>query len=281
MFRGRHEHRRLGELAATHTGVPVAHTRPMAEWPTPAAAADPGARHRAAGSSPLRNGLTAAAVVGGTLALAVPTMAISGQADQNEGAVDPATLLHLSAADAAGQAQPVVLHTAGVPAVEHSAILPPELEVAGLVKAAGLAEAAERARQRAGREAAARCDADLDGLGKVKPWARNAARFLSCLYDEPQLGGVAGRGGRSDHPSGLAVDFMVSRARGDRIAACALANQKELGVEYVLWRQRANYGDGWERMSDRGGDTANHQDHVHISFAHDAPDGDPRATRCK
>jgi hypothetical protein len=74
---------------------------------------------------------------------------------------------------------------------------------------------------------------------------------------------------------------MVSRARGDRIAACALANQKELGVEYVLWRQRANYGDGWERMSDRGGDTANHRDHVHISFAHDAPDGDPLAARCK
>ena len=74
---------------------------------------------------------------------------------------------------------------------------------------------------------------------------------------------------------------MVSGARGDRIAACALANQRELGVEYVLWRQRANYGDGWERMSDRGGDTANHEDHVHISFERDTPDGDPLATRCR
>lgn len=280
MFRGRREHRRPGGPAATHTGVPVAHAHPMGEWPTPSAATDPGARHRAAGPSPLRNGLTAAAVVGGTLALAVPAMAVGGPTDPGTDAEGPATLLHLSA-DAAAPAQPVALQMVGLPAAEHSAELPPELEVAGLVKAAGLAEVAERARKRAGREAAARCDADLDGLGKVKPWARNAARFLSCLYDEPELGGVAGRAGRSDHPSGFAVDFMVTRARGDRIAACALANQEELGVEYVLWRQRANYGDGWERMSDRGGDTANHQDHVHISFAHDAPDGDPLATRCR
>nr|WP_250558442.1 hypothetical protein [Pseudonocardia lacus] len=155
---------------------------------------------------------------------------------------------------------------------------PPQLRVSDLVKAAGLTEAA---RQRAERESAARCDADLDGLGAVKPWVRAGARFLSCLYDEPTLHGVASRGGNySDHPSGHAVDLMTGRERGDRIAACTLANQDELGVDYVIWRQRVNYGDGWEPMADRGGATANHFDHVHVSFERSAPDGRPSAELC-
>lgn len=34
----------------------------------------------------------------------------------------------------------------------------------------------------------------------------------------------------------------------------------------MIYRQRIDSGDGWERMEDRGGATANHMDHVHISF---------------
>jgi hypothetical protein len=34
----------------------------------------------------------------------------------------------------------------------------------------------------------------------------------------------------------------------------------------VIWNQRINTGSGWESMEDRGGATANHEDHVHISF---------------
>jgi hypothetical protein len=147
---------------------------------------------------------------------------------------------------------------------------PPEFSVAELLKAAGLAPGS------------ADCDADLDGLGHVKPWVRSAARFLSCLYDEPDLIGVAGRGRHSDHPSGHAVDFMTRGARGDRIAGCALANQHELGVSYVIWKQRQNYGDGWERMPDRGSATENHFDHVHVSFEHHKPTaGPPDASRCR
>ena len=155
---------------------------------------------------------------------------------------------------------------------------PPQLRVSDLVKAAGMAEDEQR---RVAREAAAHCAADLDGLGAVKPWVRAGARFLSCLYDEPTLHGVASRGGNySDHPSGHAVDLMTGRERGDRIAACVLDNQDEMGVEYVIWRQRVNYGDGWEPMADRGGATANHFDHVHVSFERSAPDGDPSAGSC-
>ena len=164
--------------------------------------------------------------------------------------------------------------------------LPPEAQVSDLVKAAGLAEAAreaerERAAEQARQAAATSCDADLGGLGAVKPWVRDAAGFLSCLYDEPSVIGVASRSsGVSDHPRGLALDLMTGREQGDRIAACAMANRDELGVDYVLWRQRADMGSGWEPMEDRGDATANHMDHVHISFRNAAPDSTPLAALC-
>jgi hypothetical protein len=88
--------------------------------------------------------------------------------------------------------------------------------------------------------------------------------------------GVAGRAGTSDHPGGLAVDFMVDRATGDRLADCALANMDALGVKYVIWKQRINHGNGWKGMEDRGGATANHFDHVHISFDRGAGGGTQR-----
>jgi hypothetical protein len=110
------------------------------------------------------------------------------------------------------------------------------------------------------------CDLDTSQLGAVKPHVRSAANFLGCTFGEPTVLGVAGRGGTSDHPSGKALDFMVDRATGNALAACALRDQKTLGVSYVIWRQRINFGSGWKPMEDRGGVTANHFDHVHVSF---------------
>jgi hypothetical protein len=110
------------------------------------------------------------------------------------------------------------------------------------------------------------CGLNTSGLGGVKPHVRAAARFLGCRFGEPTMYGVAGRAGTSDHPTGLAVDFMVDRATGDRLAACALQNRGALGISYVIWRQRINFGTGWQPMEDRGGITANHFDHVHVSF---------------
>jgi hypothetical protein len=163
----------------------------------------------------------------------------------------------------------------------------PEIaDAAGLVKAAQLAEqqvarAAEQARAEAERAAAeaeaARgpvdCDLSTSGLGAVKSNVRTAAQQLGCTFGEPTMHGVAGRAGTSDHPGGLAVDFMVDRATGDRLAACALENMDSLGVKYVIWRQRINHGSGWKAMEDRGGATANHFDHVHISFDRGAGGG--------
>lgn len=81
-----------------------------------------------------------------------------------------------------------------------------------------------------------------------------------------------------DHGSGHACDFMAStggavpsataQAHGDRVAQYVIDNAATLGVKYVIWRQRiwdARNGGGWRPMSDRGGVTANHHDHVHVS----------------
>lgn len=75
-----------------------------------------------------------------------------------------------------------------------------------------------------------------------------------------------------DHPSGRAVDIMMPRgandqALGDQIAAYLQANANSLNIEYLIWRQRIwiNGQSGWTWMADRGGVTANHYDHIHVT----------------
>lgn len=81
-----------------------------------------------------------------------------------------------------------------------------------------------------------------------------------------------------EHPEGRACDYMLSSGgavpsdeqvqRGHEIAEWARSNAERLGIMYVIYRQRiwdARSGGGWESMEDRGGATANHVDHVHIS----------------
>jgi uncharacterized protein YbdZ (MbtH family) len=58
----------------------------------------------------------------------------------------------------------------------------------------------------------------------------------------------------------------TNRPLGDALAAYVLAHRAELHVSYVIWQQRINLGGGWSPMADRGSPTANHLDHVHVSF---------------
>jgi hypothetical protein len=151
-------------------------------------------------------------------------------------------------------------------------------EARAKAKAAEEAQAKAKAAATAAAAAtSADCGLSTSGLGGVKPWVADAAEFLGCLFGRPTMLGVGGRGGASDHPTGLAVDFMVSSAVGDRLAACALRNKDALGITYVIWKQRINYGSGWKGMEDRGSATANHMDHVHVSFGSSAPGGKPVA----
>ncbi|WP_435771129.1 hypothetical protein [Nocardioides sp. SYSU DS0651] len=76
---------------------------------------------------------------------------------------------------------------------------------------------------------------------------------------------------RSDgeHAQGIAVDIMVSGARGWEVAEFVRANYAALGVNYVIYAQKIwsvdRSGEGWRGMSDRGSATANHYDHVHVT----------------
>ena len=78
------------------------------------------------------------------------------------------------------------------------------------------------------------------------------------------------------HNTGMSVDFMVpvGSTKGDELSEYITKNMKELGVYYVIWKQRFYipqhniYGPAntWNLMPGRGGVTANHYDHVHVSF---------------
>ncbi|GLZ09159.1 peptidoglycan-binding protein LysM [Actinomadura sp. NBRC 104412] len=93
----------------------------------------------------------------------------------------------------------------------------------------------------------------------------------------PTIGCFRGGVDAQDHATGTACDFMVStggsmpsangRAQGDRTAQYAISNASRLGIKYVIWRQRIYdmRSPGWRMMANRGGITANHYDHVHIS----------------
>jgi uncharacterized protein YgiM (DUF1202 family) len=79
-----------------------------------------------------------------------------------------------------------------------------------------------------------------------------------------------------DHPSGRALDLMIpsytskaGKALGSQVAAWARANAKALGIQYVIWNQHIwniqRDKEGWRYMADRGGDSANHKNHVHVT----------------
>ena len=162
-----------------------------------------------------------------------------------------------------------VISTADVNALQQA-------DTAKLVKAAGLNEAAASAR--AAQEArvadspevrGTRCAPDLAGLAGVKPWVSTAGTELRCIFDVHTVGGLGGRPNVSDHPRGLAVDFMTAGGvAGDQLADYALKYKDDLKIKYVIWKQRINFGDGggWHGMPNRGSATANHFDHVHVSF---------------
>nr|WP_246221504.1 SH3 domain-containing protein [Phytoactinopolyspora mesophila] len=86
----------------------------------------------------------------------------------------------------------------------------------------------------------------------------------------PQIDTYHGvRSGGGAHSEGRALDVMVRGSLGDEIAEWVRANHRELGVSEVIWAQRIwtvqRSSEGWRPMEDRGSDTDNHYDHVHVT----------------
>jgi hypothetical protein len=112
-----------------------------------------------------------------------------------------------------------------------------------------------------------------DGIGPIKPWVQAAADELGTRFGITTIYGFGQRDNASDHPLGLALDFMTRT--GQPLADYARANAARLGVHYIIWNQRIwnvdRDAEGWRPMENRGSPTANHQDHVHISFQASGP----------
>ena len=109
----------------------------------------------------------------------------------------------------------------------------------------------------------------------LQPQAEAFRQELAAKFGITNIGGYR-EGDPDDHGKGLAVDVMVptSSQLGDQVAQYAIDNMDRAGISYVIWKQQFYmpvdniYGPAntWNQMPDRGGDTANHYDHVHISF---------------
>jgi hypothetical protein len=108
------------------------------------------------------------------------------------------------------------------------------------------------------------------GFGGVRPHVAQAGHYLGQKFGIGTIGGVGARANASDHPGGLALDFMTGGENGTQLAdfVSSPANWNHFAIKYVIWRQRIRNGPGagWSPMADRGSPTANHMDHVHVSF---------------
>ena len=114
-----------------------------------------------------------------------------------------------------------------------------------------------------------------EGLSGLRPSAKGLVN--NVLQNFPQINtiyGVRPHDPYPDHPSGHAIDLMLpsyksNEALGWKMARYYQAHASELGVSYIIFHQQiwsvARDSEGWRHMEDRGGDTANHMDHVHIT----------------
>ena len=120
-------------------------------------------------------------------------------------------------------------------------------------------------------------------LPGVLPWVLEAANYLGGKFGVGTIGGVGERASNptSDHPKGLALDFMVGSdvAKGNAIAEEALRLRGVLDATYMIWQARINSFDdrGWMPYTHPSGatdPTSMHMDHVHLSFSPSGHAGD-------
>lgn len=122
------------------------------------------------------------------------------------------------------------------------------------------------------------------GDTNLKDHTRRARHFLSEKFGITEAGGYRedddGQG--TGHGAGLAVDFMIDayggkgdpQGKGRKLADFAVKNFEALQISYIIFEQKFYMGvdniygpaNTWNPMPDRGSNTQNHFDHVHISF---------------
>lgn len=118
----------------------------------------------------------------------------------------------------------------------------------------------------------AECSDSSGGSGVESGLTADAIRVHRAVcHAFPEIDSYGGlrSGDGGEHGSGRALDVMVSGSLGDSIASWLRDNYQELGISELIWSQRIwtvqRSSEGWRWMEDRGGATANHYDHVHVS----------------
>ncbi|MEX5719809.1 hypothetical protein ABQ292_15705, partial [Geodermatophilus sp. WL48A] len=100
-------------------------------------------------------------------------------------------------------------------------------------------------------------------------WAPHVRPVVAEVAQTHSVSTVYTRPGHSPTQQ-LAADFMVysDSGKGSAVAQYVIDNAARFKVDYVIWQQRIYMigGSGWQAMEDRGSATANHMDHVHVSF---------------
>jgi hypothetical protein len=136
-------------------------------------------------------------------------------------------------------------------------------------------------------------DGEIPGFDGTCPPSHSAAEHglratalhgLRCVKAAfPQITSMGGRGARpisaSDHPRGLAVDFMIPRWStgagnrfGWRVAHWVQTHAKALRVKYVIWDARkwvptvSNTWRAYRHPLGNSNPTLAHRNHVHVSF---------------
>jgi hypothetical protein len=209
---------------------------------------------------------------------AAQTAAQQSQAAADQAALDRQRAEAEAAARAAAEAEAAARAAAEAEAAQAAAAqaaAASAAKAAAAAKPAAAGKAGPAAQQRSGGAAAATAAAVAavarisNSAGPVAPHVQAAANaVVSNVSGITSIGGTrASAADPNGHPSGLAVDYMVSPAVGDAVVQYHVAHWDELGVDYLIWQQRmlSSPNGGWKAMADRGGATANHMDHVHVN----------------
>jgi hypothetical protein len=159
-------------------------------------------------------------------------------------------------------------------AAEAAAAAATQAAAAAVAEAAGAAADSPAAAAAAAGTTATAVAKISNSAGGVRPQTQAAANAV--VSNVPGAAGITLGGTRASatdpggHPSGLALDYMVlsNEALGEAIVAYHIAHWDELGVEYLIYKQRmlSSPGGSWSGMEDRGSPTANHMDHVHVNY---------------
>ena len=117
---------------------------------------------------------------------------------------------------------------------------------------------------------------DLYGSVGLNGVSANITAIVGAAQGQfPQLHVFYGiRASNDEHGWGRAVDIMLpdylnNKPLGTDIASYFQQHASEFNIQYIIWYQRiwfpgTSYS-AWEQMEDRGSDTQNHLDHVHIT----------------